>query len=175
MRRIAFAAVLFACVALAAAWPGRGSAQDAWHALLSEDKAVSAELPGAPKYSTVQLLSGQGFPYTMHSYVFQRDAATFQVQTATYPKDVYIVPQANIQGGLDSAAKNMEGGKWASVNWTRHQNLTAADAIGVRSGNAVRVFSVIKGMRLVTLTYVGPPDSARDPDVERFLKSLKLS
>ena len=175
MRGLAIVSIVLACLVLAGAWPERIAAQEPWHALTSEDKAVSAELPGAPKYSTVQLLSGQGFPYTMHSYVFERDAATFQVQTATYPRDVYIVPQANIQGGLDNAAKGMEDGKWASINWTRHQGLTAADAIGVRSGNAVRVFTVIKGARLVTLTYVGPPDSARGADVERFLKSLKLS
>lgn len=173
MRWIAITWIVLACVVLGG-WAQPIAAQEPWHALTSEDKAVSAELPGTPKYSTVQLLSGQGYPYTMHNYVFERDAATFQVQTAAYPRDVTIIPQANMQGGLDSAAKAMEGGKWASVNWTRHQGLTAADAIGVRSGNAVRVFTVMKGARLVTLTYVGPPDSARGPEVERFLKSLKL-
>lgn len=165
---LALVALLWAPVLLAAA--------DAdWHALTSEDKAVSADLPGAPNYSAVQLLSGQGYPYTMHSYVFEQNATTFQVQTALYPRDVNIgYPQANIQGGLDNAAKGMEGGKWVNVSWTRHQGFTAADAIGVRSGHAIRVYSVVKGARLVTLTYVGPPDSARSPDVERFLKSLKL-
>jgi hypothetical protein len=110
----------------------------------------------------------------MHQYVFEKDAAVFQLQTAVYPKDVYIQPQFNIQAGLDSSAKTLEGGKWADVNWTRHQGLVAADAVGVRAGNAVRVFSLLKGQRLVTLTYVGPADSAKSEPVERFIKSLKV-
>lgn len=162
---------------VAAVWTATPAAatDSAWQPLTSEDKAVSAELPGAPKYTAVRLLSGQGYPYTMHQYAFERGGATFQVQTAQYPKDVNVFqPQANIQVGLDSAARSLEGGKWATVGWTRHQGFTAADAVGIRSGHAVRVFSVLKGARLVTLTYVGPPDSARSADVERFLKSLKL-
>jgi hypothetical protein len=145
-----------------------------WQALQSEDKAVQADFPAPPKYEAVQLLSGQGFPYTMHQYVFEKDATVFQLQTAVYPKDVYVQPQFNIQAGLDSSAKGLEGGKWADVNWTRHQGHVAADAAGVRAGKAVRVFSLLKGQRLVTLTYVGPADSARSPDVERFFKSLKV-
>lgn len=145
-----------------------------WQALLSEDKAIQTEFPAPPKYEPIQLLSGQGFPYTMHQYVFEKDATVFQMQTAVYPKDVYIYPQANIQAGLDTSAKGLEGGKWANVNWTRHQGHIAADAVGVRAGHAVRVFSLVKGSRLVTLTYVGPPDTARSESVERFIKSLKV-
>jgi hypothetical protein len=145
-----------------------------WHALMSEDKAVQSEFPASPKYEPVQLISGQGFPYTMHQYVFEKDATVFQLQTAVYPKDVYIQPQFNIQAGLDSSAKGLEGGKWADVNWTRHQGHVAADAVGVRAGLAIRVFSLLKGQRLVTLTYVGPPDSARTAAVDRFIKSLKV-
>ena len=169
-----FAFLLLAAVSTLGAL-GEAAAQADWQAVISEDKAVAAEMPGAPKYATSQLISGQGFPYTMHTYVALRDAATFQVQTTVYPRDVTLIPQVNIQAGLDSAAKSMEGGKWASVTWVRHQGLMAADAVGVRSGTAVRVLSLIKGARLVMLTYVGPPDSARSPDVERFLKSLKIS
>lgn len=153
----------------------RASTSEAeWHALTSEDKAVQSEFPAPPKYDPVQLISGQGFPYTMHQYVFEKDATVFQLQTAVYPKDVYIQPQFNIQAGLDSSAKSLEGGKWTDVNWTRHQGLVAADAVGVRAGHAIRVFSLLKGQRLVTLTYVGPPESARSAPVDRFIKSLKV-
>lgn len=174
MRACSFASMLLA-LALCLASPPPASAQVEWQAFVSEDKAVTAEMPGAAKYTASQLISGQGYPYTMHTYVFEQNAATFQVQTAVYPKDVTLIPQTNIQAGLDHAAKAMEGGKWASVSWVRHQGLVAADAIGVRGGSAVRVLSLLKGARLVMLTYVGPPDSARSPEVERFLKSLKIS
>ncbi len=145
-----------------------------WQALLSEDRAIQTEFPATPKYEPIQLLSGQGFPYTMHQYVFEKDATVFQLQTAVYPKDVYIYPQVNIQAGLDTSAKGLEGGKWANINWTRHQGHIAADAVGIRAGHAVRVFSLVKGSRLVTLTYVGPPESAKSEPVERFIKSLKV-
>lgn len=165
-----------ALLVVAFAGPGlRASTSEAeWHALTSEDKAVQSDFPALPKYEAVQLISGQGLPYTMHQYVFEKDATVFQLQTAVYPKDVYIQPQFNLQAGLDSSAKSLEGGKWADVNWTRHQGLVAADAVGVRAGHAIRVFSLLKGQRLVTLTYVGPPDSARSAPVDRFIKSLKV-
>lgn len=174
MRAHFFASLLLTAI-LSLGARGEAAAQAEWQVVVSEDKSVATEMPGAPKYSTAQLISGQGFPYTMHTYVYEKDAATFQVQTTVYPRDVTLNPQTNIQVGLDNAAKAMEGGKWASVAWVRHQGLMAADAVGVRSGTAVRVFSLIKGARLIMLTYVGPPDTARSPDVERFLKSLKVS
>lgn len=176
--RLRTPSLLLAAVLVAASSVGPSAQvpapEAAWHAQTSEDKAVQSEFPSAPKYDPVQLLSGQGFPYTMHQYVFEKDATVFQLQTAVYPKDVYVQPQFNIQAGLDSSAKSLEGGKWADVNWTRYQGLVAADAVGVRAGHAVRVFSLLKGQRLVTLTYVGPADSARSSDVERFIKSLKV-
>lgn len=164
--------VLLAPLALSPSFAAGPEAE--WQALLSEDKAIQTEFPAAPKYEPIQLLSGQGFPYTMHQYVFEKDATVFQLQTAVYPKDVYIYPQVNIQAGLDTSAKGLEGGKWANINWTRHQGHIAADAVGIRAGHAVRVFSLVKGSRLVTLTYVGPPESAKSEPVERFIKSLKV-
>ena len=86
----------------------------------------------------------------------------YVVQTAVYPADVNVSNhRANLQGGLDNAAKNMEGGKWASVGWTTHQGLTAVDAVGVRESHAIRSYSVMKGRQIVTLTYAGPAGSAR--------------
>lgn len=150
-------------------------AQEAWQTLTVAEDAFTAELPDKPKYSTVQMKSGQGFPYTMHQYLLEKGAVAYVVQTAVYPKDVNVAnPQANLQGGLDNAAKNMEGGKWETVSWVKYQGLTASDAIGLRSGHAIRSFSVMRGARIVTLTYAGPPDTARSPDAERFMKSLRL-
>lgn len=172
LRAGALGAVLFGALALGSTMPVRAEAD--WQTVKSEDKAIETELPAPPKYEAIQLLSGQGFPYILHQYVAEADAKVFQVQTAVYPKDVYITPQVNIQGGLDAAAKGLEGGKWANVNWTRYQGLVAADAVGSRAGQEIRMFSLLKGMRLVTLTYVGPPETARSEPVERFIKSLKV-
>lgn len=172
LRPAVLGAILVGALDLDLATPAR--AEGDWQTVKSEDMAIETDLPASPKYEAIQLLSGQGFPYIMHQYVAEADAKVFQVQTAVYPKDVYITPQVNIQGGLDAAAKSLEGGKWANVTWTRHQGLVAADAVGSRAGQEIRMFSLLKGMRLVTLTYVGPPETARSEPVERFIKSLKV-
>lgn len=154
-----------------AAW---AEAEGAWQSVKSQDQGIEAEFPAPPRYEAVQLLSGQGFPYTMHQYLSQTEAKVFQMQTAIYPRDVYLTPQVNIQVGLDAAAKTLQDGRWSNVNWTRHQGLMAADAVGTRAGQEIRMFSLLKGMRLVTLTYVGPPETARSEPVERFFRSLKV-
>lgn len=170
----ALAAVVLASTLLGVRVSHAAGSEAIWHVLTSADKAVQTEFPSEPTYEAVQLLSGQGFPYTMHQYVWAREATVYQLQTVVFPKDVNLVPQANIKAGLDATAKSLNGGQWQGLEWTRHQGLIAADAFGMRAGHAVRVFSVIKGSRLVTLTYVGPPDSARAEGVERFIKSLKI-
>ena len=84
-------------------------------------------------------------------------------------------PAVNLQGGLDNAAKNMEGGKWVSVDWLTHQGSVASGCRRVRgSGNAIRSFSVMKGRQIFTLTYAGPPGTARSADVNRFVGSLRV-
>lgn len=173
VRMPAFAKGLLALVVLFLAHAA--AAEDAWHTMTAVEKAFTADLPEGPKYTAVQMKSGQGVPYTMHQYLLEKGEIAYVVQTAVYPKDVNVAaPQTNLQAGLDNAAKGMEGGKWTSVDWVKHQGFAASDAIGLRSGHAIRSFSVMKGQRIVTLTYAGPPDTARSPDVERFIKSLKL-
>ncbi|MDX2202131.1 MAG: hypothetical protein NW223_05235 [Hyphomicrobiaceae bacterium] len=168
---LAWPAVMLAMLLAA---PAPLHAEGDWQTVRSDDKAIETEFPSAPRYEAVQLLSGQGYPYIMHQYLSEADARVYQLQTAVYPRDVYITPQVNIQGGLDAAARTLEGGKWRAVSWTRHQGLVAADAVGLRAGQEVRMFSLLKGPRLVTLTYVGPPETARSEPVERFIRSLKL-
>src|SRR5262249_5918266 len=103
------------------------------------------------------------------------DDRAFVIQTATYPSSVNLSNvKNNLQGGLDAAAQQMEGGKWANVRWTTYQGLPATDAVGVKPPYAVRNFSVIKGRTLYTLTYAGPPGSAGSPDVNRFIESLSV-
>jgi hypothetical protein len=146
-----------------------------WQKVSGPEQSFSAEMPAAPKYTSQEMRTAAGSPYTMHQYLLEQGNVAYVAQTAIYPADVNVSNhRTNLQGGLDNAAKNMEGGKWASVGWTTHQGLTAVDAVGVRDSHAIRSFSVMKGRQIVTLTYAGPAGSARTADVDRFIGSLRV-
>jgi hypothetical protein len=151
-------------------------AQETWQNMTGPDKSFTAELPAAPRYTATRLKTASGSPYTQHQYLLEEENRAFIVQSTVYPNDVDVTkPHATLQNGLDIAAKRMEGGKWASLDWLQHDGLTAADAVGVREGQEIRSYSVIKGRQVITLLHVGAPGSARGPDVDRFVKSLKVS
>src|SRR5262245_28343262 len=147
----------------------------AWQTVTGPDRSFTAELPAEPTYTTTPMRTSAGSGYVMHQYLLEQGAVAYVIQTAFYPADVNVTNhRANLQGGLDNAAKNMEDGKWASVGWTTHQGLTAVDAVGVRDSHAIRSYSVMKGRQIVTLTYAGPAGSARTADVDRFVASLRV-
>ena len=147
-----------------------------WHTMTGPDSTFTADLPAAPKYTTTPMKTSAGSGYTMHQYLLELGSVAYVVQTAVYPADVNVSNhKANLQGGLDNAAKNMEGGKWASIDWSTRQGLTAVDATGVRQGFAIRSFSTMKGRQIVTLTYAGPAGTARSPDADRFVGSLRMA
>jgi hypothetical protein len=151
-------------------------AEDAWHTLTGPENSFTAELPASPKYTAVEMKTGTGSLYTMHQYLLEKGEVAYVVQTATYPADINVAnPKVNLQGGLDNAAKNMDGGKWASVDWVTYQGLTGVDAVAVKSGHAIRSFSVMKGRQIVTLTYAGPSGTAKTDDVNRFVASLHVA
>ncbi len=179
--RLALMAVALAAMVLVvdrdAIGQGQGGvAPAAWHTLTGPDKSFTADLPAAPKYTATQMKTVTGTSYTMHQYLLEQGDVAYVVQSATYPTEVNVAnPRVNLQGGLDNAAKNMEGGKWASIDWVTHQGLTAVNAIGVRSGHAIRSFSVLKGRQIFTLTYAGPAGTALSSDVNRFTSSLHVA
>ena len=179
MRGSRVLAALFALAAMV--WAHGASAQDQgqgqgeWHTMTGPERSFTADLPSAPKYTATQMKTGTGAAYTMHQYMVEVGDIAYVVQTAIYPPDVNISkPRANLQGGLDNAAKNMEGGKWVDVDWSARQGLVAVDAVGVRKGFAVRSFSTMKGRQIVTLTFAGPAGTARSPDADRFVGSLRM-
>jgi hypothetical protein len=189
-RRIVWRTVALGLVALVAA--GGASAQTAqdagkdaapvasgqvapWHTLAGPERGFTAEMPAAPAHSAIELHTAAGSPYTMHQYTLEQDKVAYVVQTVTYPEDVRVSsPRVNLQGGLDNVARSMEGGKWASIGWLTHQGSTAVDAVGERDGHAIRSFSVMKGRQVFTLTYAGPAGSARSPEADRFIASLRI-
>jgi hypothetical protein len=178
VRARGFLALLFAFAALAGgAWAqGQGQGQGAWHRMTGPDRGFTAELPTAPKYTATKMKTGSGAAYTMHQYVAEVDDVGYVVQTATYPGDADVSkPRAVLEAGLDNAARNMDGGAWASIDWPEQRpGLTAYDAVGARKGLAVRSYSVIRGRQVVTLTYAGPSGSARSADADRFIGSLRV-
>jgi hypothetical protein len=148
----------------------------AWQTVTGPERSFSAELPAAPKYTATEMKTGTGSLYTVHQYLLEQGDVAYIVQAATYPEDINVSnPRTNLQGGLDNLAKSMEGAKWASVDWVSLQGLTATDAVGARSGHAIRSFSVMKGRQVFTLIYAGAPGTARSADVNRFVGSLRVT
>ena len=149
--------------------------QEAWHTMTGPERSFSADLPAAPKYTPTQMTTPVGVPYTMHQYQLEQGQTGYVVQYVVYPKDVNVAnAQTVLQASLERTAKGMDGGKWASIAFPRHQGLPAADAVALRAGSEIRSYSVLKGRQLFSLVYVGPPGSARSADAERFVASLKL-
>ncbi len=155
--------------------PSASAQAASWHTLSGPDRSFAADMPAAPSYAAKEMRTAAGSTYTMHQYMLEQGDAAYVAQTAIYPSDVNVSNhRTNLQGGLDNAAKNMEGGKWASVGWGTHQGLTSVEAIGERAKHAIRSFSVMKGRQIITLTYAGPSGSARSPEAERFMTSLRI-
>ena len=146
-----------------------------WHTVTGPDHSFTADLPAAPTYTTIPMRTSAGSGYTMHQYLLEQGPVAYVIQSSTYPADVDVTRhRVNLQVGLDGAAKNIDGGKWASLDWVTHQGLTGVDAIGKRGDHAIRTFSVMKGRQIVTLSYAGPAGSARSGDVDRFVASLRV-
>jgi hypothetical protein len=152
--------------------PGTAAAQD-WKTITARDGSFTVEMPVEPAYSTTPVKTGGGADYTRHNYVGEDGGRAFVVQIATYPSDVNLSnPKANLQNGLDSAAQQMEGGKWNIVRWTTYQGEPATDATAMKPPYEIRNYSVIKQRTIFTLTYAGPPGTAGTADVNRFINSL---
>ena len=148
-------------------------AQDAWKTVTARDGSFTVEMPAEPEYATTPVKTGGGEEYTRYNYVAGDGGRAFVVQVATYPKEVNLSnPKINLQSGLDSAASQMEGGKWSDIRWTTYQGEPATDATAMKPPIQVRNFSVIKGRTIFTLTYAGPPGTAQSADVNRFISSF---
>ena len=151
---------------------GVAVAQD-WKTVTARDGSFTVEMPVEPEYSTTPVKTAGGTDYTRYNYIGGDGERAFVVQIATYPRDVNLSnPKANLQSGLDSAANQMEGGKWRNVRWTTYQGLPATDATAMKPPFEVRNYSVIKKRTIFTLTYAGPPGTAGTADVNRFINSF---
>jgi hypothetical protein len=151
-------------------------AEEPWHTMTGPDNGFTAELPSAPKYTATQMKTVKGSSYTVHQYLVESGERAFIVQSSTYPTDVDVSkPEETLKTGLSTTAKKMEGKKWSSVDWIDHQGSKAVDVVGKRNGQDIRSYSVIHGSTIFTLIYAGPAGSARSPEVNRFVASLKIT
>ena len=150
--------------------------QNAWQRVAGPDGTFTAEMPAAPKYSAIpQTVNGSGAAYTLHEYLLAAGASEFLIHTAIYPPSVDTSnPRATMQAGLDNTVKNLDNGKWISVTWTKHQGLTAVEAIGLMKGQEVRTYTVMRGQQIFVLIYIGPDGTARSADTNRFIASLNI-
>jgi hypothetical protein len=148
------------------------AAQEAWHTLTVADGSFTVELPRPPRYMAA--LSATG---TMDSYLVELDGdRTYLVAAVFVPQGIDTSKHRLVlERGVEDAATRMESGKFAKVEWKKHQGAQAFDAIGrTRSGRELRTYGVIKGKRLVILTYASAPGTAYSADVNRFIASLRI-
>jgi hypothetical protein len=152
----------------------QGQAQ--WQKVTGPDGTFTAEMPAAPKYSAIpQTVNGSGAAYTLHEYLLAAGAREFLIHTAIYPPSVDTSnPRATMQAGLDNTVKNLDNGKWISVTWTKHQGLTAVEAIGLMKGQEVRTYTAMRGQQIFVLIHIGPDGTARSDDTNRFIASLNI-
>jgi hypothetical protein len=152
---------------------GAAAGSDTWHTLIGPEHSFTADLPAPAQYTSQEMQTAAGTKYTMHQYLLEQGSAAYVVHTTVYPSEVDTSnPKANLAARLESTAKTMQGGKWTSIDWSKHQGLVAVDAIGGQSGHAIRSYSLMHGSRLITLTYAGPAGSTHSATVDRFIASL---
>jgi hypothetical protein len=155
---------------------GTAAGLETWHTITGPEHSFTADLPAPPQYTSQEIQTAAGTKYTMHQYLLEQGSAAYSVQTSVYPSEIDTAnPKANLEAGLESTAKTMEGGKWTSIDWIKHQGLMAVNAVGGRSGHEIRSYSLMHGSRVITLTYAGPPGSTHSAAVNRFIASLKTA
>ena len=73
---------------------------------------------------------------------------------------------------LDADRRGKAAHGTARIDWLTHQGSTTADAVGTRQGTEVRSYSVLKARQLFSLTYAGPPGSAKSALVNALVASF---
>jgi len=141
--------------------PPSQAPQSVWYAVRGPDNAFIVDMPGEPVYKLIDTASPGGTKFVYHSYSLDYRRLSFVAQTALYP--------------ADDRAQRLAGGKWARIEWREVLGAPAAESTGsVAGGNVLRQLVLLKGRRYVSLACLGPADSLRTPEVERFFKSLRL-
>lgn len=152
---------------------GAAGAEAGWRPLTGPDSSYVIDVPGDPDPSESDV-TGEG-PRRLEWHIVFVDVGrtTYVIQTGVYPADADMSdPTSLLNDRLTGLRRRLVGGDYSSVEWISHKSSPAVDAIGEMEGMAIRSFSVLKGRRVINLVYVGPKDTARSPEAERFIGSL---
>ncbi|MCW5733276.1 MAG: hypothetical protein KIS73_04095 [Enhydrobacter sp.] len=146
-----------------------------WYAVLVEDNAFTVEMPGIPDHRVINDVSARGTPFTLHSYSLESGGFSYAAQTALYPADVDVTqPRRVLQAALDGRASQLAGRRWDRTEWRDVPAGASVESIGaVQAGAMLRLLSLLKGRRFVSLAFLGP--GVDGPDANRFFRSLKLT
>ncbi len=157
--------------------PPSQAPQSIWYAVRGPDNAFIVDMPGEPVYKLIDTVSPGGTKFVYHSYSLDYRRLAFVAQTALYPADVDVSqPKLNLQSVLDDRAQRLGRRQVDEDRLARGLPARpAAELIGsVAGGSMLRQLVLLKGRRYVSLACLGPADSLRTPEVERFFKSLRL-
>ena len=145
-----------------------------WYAVRVEDDAFTVEMPGIPDHRVINDVSARGTPFALHSYSLESGGFSYVVQTALYPADVDVSqPRRILQAALDARASQLASRAWDRTDWRQTNGGAMVESTGtVRPGAMLRLLSLLKERRFVSLALLGP--SVDGPDANRFFQSLKL-
>ena len=145
-----------------------------WYAVRVADDAFTVEMPGIPDHRVVNDATARGTPFALHSYSLELGGNSYLAQTALYPEDVDTSqPRRMLQAALDARAAQLTGRKWAKTEWREVDGGASVESLGtLASGGQLRLLSLQKYRRFVSLAFLGP--SATVPDADRFFRSLKV-
>jgi hypothetical protein len=162
------------------AWAGGAQAQKRleiptkWYAVRVEDNAFTVEMPGIPDHRVINDVSARGTAFALHSYSLESGGFSYVAQTALYPVDVDVTqPRRVLQAALDGRASQLASRTWDRTDWRQTDAGAMVESTGtVRAGAALRLLSLLKERRFVSLAFLGP--SVNGPEANRFFQSLKL-
>jgi len=145
-----------------------------WYAVRVEENAFTVEMPGIPDHRVINDVSARGTAFALHSYSLESGGFSFVAQTALYPVDVDVSqPRRVLQAALDARASQLASRKWDRTEWHEIYAGATVESTGtVRAGTMLRLLSLLKERRFVSLAFLGP--SVNGPEANRFFQSLKL-
>lgn len=173
-RRLFLAAPAIALAGGARAQGNKLAIPAKWYAVRVEDDAFTVEMPGIPDHRVINDVSARGTPFALHSYSLESGGFSYVVQTALYPAEVDVVqPRRVLQAALDARGQQLASRKWDSTDWRDVGGGAQVESIGtVRPGAMLRLLSLLKERRYVSLAFLGP--AVNGPEANRFFQSLKL-
>src|SRR5258705_3042320 len=115
LRRMTLAIMRLAIMMPAIAVPC-AHAQDAWRTQPGPETRFTVDMPAAPQYKQVPMVTPSGAKYAIHQYALKDGDQYYLVQAMVYPAEVKMqAPRPLLQAGLDHEAGKLDCGKWSHL------------------------------------------------------------